>query len=81
MKTTVDIADDLLSRAKAVAARDKTTLRALIERGLRVVLEERRRSKPFKLRDASVGGQRLQPGIRIGAWSEITSLIYEGRGG
>jgi hypothetical protein len=33
MKTTVEISDALLSEARAVAAREKTTLRALLMRG------------------------------------------------
>lgn len=36
MKTTLDIDDDLLVRAKAFAARGRTTLTALIEDGLRL---------------------------------------------
>jgi hypothetical protein len=35
MKTTVDLPDDLLIEAKAVAARRRTTLRDLITRSLR----------------------------------------------
>ena len=35
MKTTVEIADDLLIEAKKRAAEQRTTIRALIERGLR----------------------------------------------
>ena len=35
MKTTLDLPDDLLIEAKAVAARRRTTLKALIENGLR----------------------------------------------
>jgi len=39
MKTTIDIADPLLDEARKLAAREGTTLRALVERGLRVRLE------------------------------------------
>jgi hypothetical protein len=35
MKTTVDLPDDLLIRAKKRAVETRTTLRVLIERGLR----------------------------------------------
>lgn len=35
MKTTLDLADDLLIEAKSLAARRKTTLKALVESALR----------------------------------------------
>lgn len=44
MKTTLDINDDLLSRAKALSAREKTSLTSLIEEGLRLRLRRRRGS-------------------------------------
>ena len=36
MKTTLDLDDDLLARAKALAARERTSLTSLIEEGLRL---------------------------------------------
>jgi hypothetical protein len=39
MKTTIHLPDDLVARAKAVALARKTSLRALVERGLRRELE------------------------------------------
>jgi hypothetical protein len=52
MKTTLDLDDDLLARAKAQAARERTSLTALIEEGLRLRLRSRRRGpgKPAPLR-------------------------------
>jgi hypothetical protein len=41
MKTTVDIADDLLARGKSAARRENTTLRALLEEGLNLALKRR----------------------------------------
>ena len=38
VKTTIEIADDLLERAQRVARKRKTTFRALTEQGLRLVL-------------------------------------------
>ncbi len=78
MKTTIEISDALLADAKRVAARDGVTLRALVEQGLRQVLEAQRRSaRPFKLRKASVKGRGLQPGVDP---SMFRDLAYEGRG-
>jgi hypothetical protein len=80
MKTTIEIADSLLAEAKEVAAREHTTVRALVEGGLRLILDERRERKPFKLRDASVGGRGLKPEFQGAGWEKIRDAIYEGRG-
>jgi len=40
MKTTIDLPDDLLIEAKKRAAETRTTIRALVERGLRRELGE-----------------------------------------
>jgi hypothetical protein len=81
MKTTVEIPDPLAAEAKALARREKTTLRALIEAGLRQVLRERRRRAQFRLRDASIRGRGLQPEFRDGDWQRIRDAAYEDRGG
>lgn len=81
MKTTVEIGDALLRRAKATAAREGTTLRALIEEGLRRALAERRRPARFRLRDASVDGRGLRPEVDAADWARLRELAYEGRGG
>lgn len=81
MKTTVEISDALLERARELLATEKTTLRALVEEGLRRVIEEHAERKPFKLRRASFGGRGLQPEVREADWATIRSLAYEGRGG
>jgi hypothetical protein len=80
-KTTLDISDPLLRDAKKLAAAEGTTLRALVEQGLRnVVTEKKRRSQPFRLRKASFRGEGLNPDLE-GGWSSIRDLAYEGRGG
>ncbi|MBX3274614.1 MAG: type II toxin-antitoxin system VapB family antitoxin [Sandaracinaceae bacterium] len=81
MKTTVELPDALLEQAKRVAAREGTTLRDLVESGLRRVLAERATKGPFELRDARVSGRGLQPELRGQGWEAIRALAYEGRGG
>ena len=81
MKTTVDISDDLLHRAKNLAARQGITLRALIEDGLREVLRRRARRDRFTLRDAGVNGRGPRAGMSEGDWEAIRDEIYGGRGG
>jgi hypothetical protein len=81
MKTTVDIADALLSEAKKVAAQQNVTLRELVEEGLRHSLAARTKRAPFKLRDASFkGGKGLQPEVAGLGWDKILEMAYEGRG-
>ena len=60
---------------------ENMTLRALIERGLHMVLQADRHVEPFRLRDATVGGRGLQRTYRDVEWSRIREAIYEGRGG
>jgi hypothetical protein len=80
MKTTVEISDSLLEAARGEARRSRTTVRALIELGLRRVLEERKRGKPFRLRRASYRGEGLQPPLTEADWEAIRQRVYEGRG-
>jgi hypothetical protein len=80
MKTTVDISDRLLNAAKKLASKQGTTVRALIEEGLRRVLSERAQPGGFKLRRATYKGKGLQPEVQEGSWQSIRDLIYEGHG-
>jgi hypothetical protein len=80
IKTTVEISDSLLTEAKEVAVRENTTLRALVETGLRRELERREKRTGFVLRDASFGGRGLTPEFQGASWDKIRDAIYEGRG-
>jgi hypothetical protein len=80
MKTTIEISDPLLREARKLAAREGVTLRTLVERGLRRVVNERRPGSPFKLRRASFKGQGLQVGLHDVSWDKLRDLAYEGRG-
>jgi hypothetical protein len=80
VKTTVDISDPLLEAARRAAEREGTTLRALVEAGLRRVLSEAQQPSTFELRDARFEGEGLQPGVASAEWEAIRAAIYEGRG-
>jgi hypothetical protein len=80
MKTTIEISDSLLETARQVSRREKTTVRALVEEGLRRVIAERERSRGFRLRKATFRGAGLQSQVSEASWERIRDLIYEGRG-
>ena len=80
MKTTIEIADPLFEQAKREAARRGTTLRALVEQGLRQALESPKKGKPFKFRPVVFHGDGLRPEIAEGGWPAIRDVLYEGRG-
>lgn len=81
MKTTIEISDVLLEAARQVARREKTTVRSLVEDGLRKVIAERERGRGFRLRRATFKGAGLQSQVAGASWDQIRDLIYEGRGG
>lgn len=79
MKTTVEIPDALLREAKRVAIKERTTVRALIEQGLRLVVRGRTADR-FELRNASFTGDGLLPGRSLQDWDSIRDLVYSERG-
>ncbi len=81
MKTTVEISDALLVEAKKIAAPEGTTVRTLIEQGLRHALAGRAQREHFKLCKASFKGRGLSAGARRASWQQLRELAYEGRGG
>ena len=80
VKTTIEISDLLLKEAKRVAAREGTTLRTLVEQGLRHELKQRSRSGTFRLRKETFRGTGLQPGAKGLSWDQLRELAYTGRG-
>lgn len=80
MKTTVLISDSLLREAKRLAAREGTTVRSLIEQGLRHAVDQRKRARRFRLRKASFKGKGLSAEARRLGWDRLRDLAYEGRG-
>lgn len=81
MKTTVDIAPVLLRRAKKLAARRGTTLKAVIEDALARELEAAEQDPTPPVRTHTFGGRGLQRGLAWGDWASIRAAAYEGRGG
>lgn len=81
MKTTIEISDSLFAEARLLAATEGTTLRQLVEVGLRhAVAQRKRKAEPFRLRYASFGGNGLVRKLKGAQWEQIRDLAYEGRG-
>lgn len=61
MKATFDVSDSLFNSAKRLAHKNQTTMRALVEEGLRRVLNDAKlpARSPFKLADARVHGKPM----------------------
>jgi hypothetical protein len=84
MKTTIEIPDPLLDRLRARAARERTTMRAIVLAAIQLYLSTHagsRGSGRFALRDCTFKGEGLQPGVREGDWAVVRELAYESRGG
>jgi hypothetical protein len=80
MKTTVEIPASLLEEARKLASREGTTVRALVEEGLRRIVAERKQAPVFRLRKASFKGGGLQPQAEGTSWERIRDMAYEGSG-
>ncbi len=73
MKITLDLPENLLREAKALAAKEGITLTELVESALRKAVEQRSSPPAFRLPDASWGKGGLVCGYE---WSRIRDLIY-----
>jgi hypothetical protein len=79
MKTTVDLPDDLMIEVKKAAAERRTTIRAMVERGLRRELAapapDRRGRR--RIRWVTVAGG-LPPGVDVGDRAAMHEWIARG---
>ena len=80
MRTSVDIPDPLLRRARKLAHEQGTTLRQLLVDSLRAALDRATPAAKHRMRDRSFGEGGLLSGL---AWSDterIDELAYGDRG-
>ena len=80
MKTTLDIHDDLLLRAKRHARRLGRPLRAVVEEGLRQVLAAPAARSPYRLPDLSAGDADAPDPLESYSWQDLRDTIYGDRG-
>jgi len=76
IKTTIDIADDLLTRAKRVARKEKRTLREIVEEGLDLALLRRAHKPTLPASLPTSGGDGLTAEFRGAGWETIRDEIY-----
>jgi hypothetical protein len=80
MKTTIQISDALFDEARKLARHENTTLKALVEEGLRLIIAEHGKRGDFRLRKATFKGNGMQPQMAGASWELIRDANYEGRG-
>ena len=80
MKTTIEIADDLLSRARQLCRREGKTLRAGVEDGLRQVLKRGGRAAARRVKPVVFSKGGLTGEFRDTPWKTLRDEIYRGRG-
>jgi len=78
VKTTIEIADALLVRAKRHAQRSGQPLRAVVEEGLRRVLASEEARPAYELPDVSVGKAGAENPLETMSWADIRGEIYGG---
>lgn len=76
MKTTIEIQDELMARAKRYAKRAGRPLRAVIEDGLRRILAESSLKVRYRLPDRSVGDPDVADPLDAWSWQDLREEIY-----
>ncbi|HVZ47268.1 MAG TPA: hypothetical protein VG916_00665 [Gemmatimonadaceae bacterium] len=76
MKTTLDLPDALLERAKRHAQRLGRPLRAVVEEGLRRVLQDDARHEPYRLPDRATGRAGVANPLESLSWQDLRDEIY-----
>ena len=79
MKMTLDIHDELLERAKRHARETGRPLRAVVEDGIRRVVEAAL-PRGYELPDLRVGDSDAPDPMATYSWPELRELIYGGSG-
>ena len=76
MKTTIDIHDGLLLRAKQVAKETHQPLRAVVEEGLRLVLDRPDPPGRYVLPDLRQGDPDSADPLEVYSWPDLREQFY-----
>lgn len=80
MKTTVEIPDALFTRVRRYARKTGKSMRAVIEEGLRRVLEsEGETPVRYRVPDRSVGKPGASDPLESLSWQDLRHEVYDGR--
>ena len=79
MKTTVELPDELLREVQRLARAEGTTMRSLMEEGLREVIARHLAAGRFSLRDASVPGEGVSAPFADATWAQLREAAYGDR--
>ena len=77
MKTTLEIQDELLLRAKRRAKKTGRTLRSVVEEGLRAALADEPVKNTYRLPDMRVGDPDAEYPLDKYSWEELRDIIYD----
>ncbi len=77
MKTTFDIADNILSKARQLSRKESIPLKLLVEEGLETVLKRYAEQTQAKVSPVTCGGNGLSKDFESASWSEIRNAAYE----
>ncbi len=80
MSRTIELDEALVSEIEELARREATTAAAIVERAIRRVLTETAaspRGTRLEWKDATVGGEGLQPPFTEDNWAAIREAAYE----
>lgn len=76
VRTTVNIDDDLLRRARERAARSGGSLGTVVDDALRVLLVEKATERS-RVSPPTYGGSGLRPGVDLEDEDALAALLYE----
>ena len=79
MKTSIDIAENLFKKAKRLSRARNISMRALVEEGLRLVLDRAESQEKVKPKLLTFGGDGFQEGFdqeKASSWEALRGEIY-----
>ena len=82
MKTSIEIAESLFRRVKQLSRARNTSVRALVEEGLRAVLDLEEKKRQIKPKMLTFEGDGLTDEFRSKGytWDSVRDEVYRGHG-